>query len=210
MKTSAMFKTLKITAIASLIGAVVPAYAEEEAEQPGRWQGYSVSIEGVYGNAVKRASSGGVNMVGLDMRLNYDVSFGGQASLGLLFLGGEEDIATNVDLETTNLGLLLGYRFSHSVWEGNATFFAGARIGLTYADYVLDMGRAGGWSNYAEDTEARAAYALEAGAAFAITESWKLRATYEYYGNWGNIGGGTHEYGDQQYHLFQLGAEYKF
>lgn len=203
--------SLKIPVIASLACAFASAYAEEAVEQqPDRWHRYSVSVEGVYGNAVKRASSGGVNMVGLDTRLNYDVCFGGQASLGLLLLSGEENIETNVDLGTTNLGLLLGYRFSHSIWEENVTFFAGARVGLTYADYVLDMGRADGWTSYSQDSEVRAAYALEVGADFALTESWNLRVTYEYYGNWGNIGGGVYQYGDQQYNLFQLGAEYKF
>lgn len=193
------------TAAVSSALAETPASAEENEASP-----YSLSVEGVYGKALKKASRGGVDAAGLDIRLNYAVDESNKFNLGLLMLGGSENIGAAQDLETGNFGILAGYRAAFPLVENRVNVYAGIRAGLAYVNYTLDAGRFDGWDHYRSDSDFCAVYAGEIGIAYSFSEKWSVRGGYEFYGTTATIGGGDMKFGEQQYHLFQLGAEYRF
>ncbi len=171
----------------------------------------SLSLEAAYAKATKKPERGGVDMAGLDLRLNYAVDEGNQFSIGLLMLGGSENVnGIGDDLRSTNLALLGGYRIVLPVVPDRLNLFAGVRAGIAFVDYVLDNGRANGWDHYREDSDVCAVYAGEVGISYSFNDRWSVRGGYEYYGNTTKIGGGNVKFSEQQYHVFQLGAEYRF
>lgn len=205
-------KTFISAAALPLALAALPVSAETEKEfvdgdAPSE---YSVSLEGVYAKALKKADRGGVDMAGLDLRLNYAVDDRNQLSLGLLMIGGSESVSGGQDLDTSNFGLLAGYRIAFPFLENRVKVYAGVRAGFVYVDYVLDSGRFDGWDVYRQDSDFCAAYAAELGVSYAFSDRWSVRGGYEFYGNTATLGGGDAKFGEQQYHLFQLGAEYRF
>lgn len=199
----------------------VPAFAEdddfdfapdgEQAKSAGTEKSaVSVSLEGAYAKSLKKPARGGVDMAGFDLRLNFDVNERNQFSLGMLVLGGSENVGGNTDLDTTNVAVFAGYRAVFPIVKNRVNAYLGARVGLVYASAELDEGRFDGWDNYRSDDDTCAAYAVEVGLSYAFTEKWSVRGGYEYYGNTTRIGGGDTKFYDQQYHVFQLGAEYRF
>lgn len=201
-------KTLKIFIAAVTVCPFVGAAEITPAEDVPA--SYSLSLEAVYANAFKKAARGGVDMGGVDFRWNYNIDAENQFSLGVLMLAGSENIATNRDLETSNLAFLAGYRFVHPLIQDKLNFYAGVRVGMAFVDYTIDSGRLGGWDHYRSDSDFCAVYAGEIGLSFALNEQWSIRGGYELYGNTAKIGGSDAKFSEQQYHLFQLGAEYKF
>lgn len=170
----------------------------------------SVSLEGAYAKSLKKPSHGGVDMAGFDLRMNFAIDARNQFSLGILVLGGSENAGGGTDLETSNFGVFAGYRAVFPIVENRVNAYLGARVGLVYANAELDEGRYDGWDCYRSDDDTCAAYAVEIGLSYAFTEKWSVRGGYEYYGNTTRIGGGDAKFYDQQYHVFQLGAEYRF
>lgn len=206
--TKNLSKTVRISTVAA---AICPfAGATEVTPVEDVPASYSLSLEAVYANAFKRADRGGVDMGGADFRWNYNIDAENQFSLGLLMLAGSKNIAANWDLDTSNLGLLAGYRFSFPLVKDKLSFHAGLRVGIAFVDYTIDSGRTGGWDHYRTDSDFCAIYAGELGLSFALNEQWSIRGGYELYGNTAKIGGSDAKFNEQQYHLFQLGAEYKF
>lgn len=198
------------------LALAAPLSAAEEADAAaesavGAHSPLSLSLEAAYAKATKKPERGGVDMVGLDLRLNYAVDEGNQFSIGLLMLGGSENVnGIGDDLRSTNLALLGGYRVVLPVVPDRLNLFAGVRAGIAAVDYVLDGGRANGWDHYREDYDVCAVYAGEVGISYSFNDRWSVRGGYEYYGNTTKIGGGDVKFSEQQYHVFQLGAEYRF
>lgn len=201
------------------LALAAPLSAEEEADAAAesavsaeaKRSPLSLSLEAAYAKATKKPERGGVDMVGLDLRLNYAVDEGNQFSIGLLMLGGSENVnGIGDDLRSTNLALLGGYRVVLPVVPDRLNLFAGVRAGIAAVDYVLDGGRANGWDHYREDYDVCAVYAGEVGISYSFNDRWFVRGGYEYYGNTTKIGGGDVKFSEQQYHVFQLGAEYRF
>ena len=83
--TTAAFLPL---ALAAPLSAATEAAESAEAERSP----LSLSLEAAYAKATKKPERGGVDMVGLDLRLNYAVDEGNQFSIGLLMLGGSENV----------------------------------------------------------------------------------------------------------------------
>ncbi len=205
-------------ALSSLILATPFALAEEEKgaestteaaqKQPSP---LSLSLEAAYAKSTKCADKGGVDMAGFDLRLNYAVDEENQFSVGVLLLSGSENMdGTNSDLRSTDFALLCGYRFVLPVVPDKLNLFVGARAGIAFVDYVIDDGRVGGWDHYREDSDLCAAYAGEIGFAYSFNKNWSVRGGYEYFGNTAQNGGGNAKISEQQYHVVQLGAEYRF
>lgn len=171
----------------------------------------SVSLEAAYAKSTKCADKGGVDMAGLDLRLNYAVDEENHFSVGMLMLSGSENMDENGrDLRSTDVALLCGYRFVLPVVPDKFSLFVGARAGIAFVDYVIDDGRFNGWDHYREDTDLCAAYAGEVGFSYSFNQHWSVRGGYEYYGNTSKTGGGNEKFSEQQYHVVQLGAEYRF
>lgn len=214
------FKIKKMTPIAaaalSILSVAVPVFAENSpspeaaATTAAEKSPYSLSLEGVYGKALKKAERGGVDSAGLDFRLNYEIDATNQFSLGLLMFGGSENIGEDRDLDAGNFSLLAGYRAAFPLLDERVKLYLGARIGFSCVDYVIDAGRENGWDHYREDSDFCAAYAGEIGISYAFSPQWSVRGGYEFYGNTAKIGGGDAKFSEQQYHLFQIGAEYRF
>lgn len=170
---------------------------------------FSVSLEAVYAAATKKDTRGGIDMAGIDLRMNFDPDESNQLSVGIVMLGGSEYIGGGADLDATNVALLVGYRYRVSLTD-RLSAFIGVRAGVVYADYERDYGHYSGWDVYLSDDDTCAACAGEIGLSFLLSEHWSVRGGYEFYGNTMSLGGGAAKYEEQQYHLFQLGAEYRF
>ncbi len=204
-------KMMKVFSVALAAAGVCPIIgATEPVPEEDVPATYSLSLEAVCANAFKKAERGGVDMGGLDFRWNCKIDSENEFSVGLLMLAGSENIAENWDLATSNIGVLAGYRFIFPLVENKLNFYVGGRVGIAFVDYVIDAGRSGGWDRYFSDSEFCGVYAGELGLSFRINERWMLRGGYELYGNTAEIGGTLAKYNEQQYHLFQLGAEYTF
>ena len=171
--------------------------------------GCAVSLDLVYASATASATRGGVDMAGLDVRIAREIDENSRIDLGLLMLGGEEDFYDD-DLSSTSVALLGGYRATFDLVPDRLTLHAGARLGLAVVGYVVDEGRAGGWDHYSSDSDLCLAYAGEVGFTFSFNEKWAVHGGYSYFGNTASVGGSALKFRDQQYHLFSLGAEYRF
>ena len=205
--------TLQIVTTALAVGILSPfSGAEDEEIIPVEnvEYSYSFSLDAVYANAFKRATRGGVEMGGTDLRLNYNIDEGIQFSVGMLALFGNEDIGANEDLSTSNIGVLVGYRLTLPLVDDKLTAYAGVRGGISYVAYIIDTGYAHGWNHYMSDSDLCAVYAAEVGLSYNLSEQWSIRAGYEFYGNTAKIGGMATKFSEQQYHLLQLGVEYAF
>lgn len=209
MKNSFLEGTTKRAAgTLALMLAAAALSAETDAES-AKSRGNAVSLDLVYASATAGAHRGGVDMAGLDVRLGREIDEHARIDVGLLMLGGEEDFSGD-DLTSNTVALLGGYRATFELVPEKLTLHAGARLGLAVVGYVVDDGRSGGWNHYMTDSDLCLAYAGEIGFTYAFSEKWAVRGGYSYFGNTASVGGGALKFRDQQYHLFSLGAEYRF
>ncbi|MGN0834322.1 MAG: outer membrane protein [Candidatus Spyradosoma sp.] len=171
--------------------------------------GCAVSLDLVYASATASASRGGVDMAGLDARVARKIDDVSRLDVGLLMLGGEEDFYDD-DISSSTVALLGGYRATFDLVPDRLTLYAGARVGIAVVGYEIDEGRSGGWDHYSRDSDVCLAYAGEVGFTYAFTEKWAVHGGYSYFGNTASVGGSDLKFRDQQYHMFSLGAEYRF